>query len=72
MRKLRLTNHKPGFIFCLYFVLYSIGRAAVSGFRADSLWLGPFRAAHVASGVLILVFGAIIVSKRLWKAEPAG
>ncbi len=71
MRKLRLTNHKPGFIFCLYFVLYSIGRAAVSGFRADSLWLGPVRAAYVASGVLILVFGAIIIAKRLWQAEPA-
>jgi phosphatidylglycerol:prolipoprotein diacylglycerol transferase len=71
LRKLRLTNHKPGYIFCLYFVFYSIGRAAVSGFRADSLWLGPVRAAYVASAVLILIFGAIIYRYRLWEAEPA-
>ena len=25
LRRLRFTNHKPGFIFCLYFVLYSFG-----------------------------------------------
>ena len=65
----RLANHKPGFIFCLYFVLYSLGRAAVSGFRADSLWFGPFRAAHLASALLIVVFGAIIVKWRMWERE---
>ncbi len=71
LRRLRLTHHKPGYIFCLYFVLYSIGRAAVSGFRADSLWFGPVRAAYVASAALILIFGGVIVAKRLWEAEPA-
>lgn len=69
LRRLRLTNHKPGYIFCLYFVLYSIGRAAVSGFRADSLWLGPVRAAYIASAVLILIFGGIILYYRLWMPE---
>ena len=69
LRRLRLTNHKPGFIFCLYFVLYSLGRAAVSGFRADSLWFGPFRAAHLASALLIVVFGAVIVRWRMWERE---
>ena len=69
LRRLRLTNHKPGFIFCLYFVLYSLGRAAVSGFRADSLWFGPFRAAYLASAVLIVVFGAVIVRWRMWERE---
>lgn len=69
LRLLRLRSHKAGFIFCLYFVLYSIGRAAVSGFRADSLWFGPVRAAYVASVVLILVFGFIIVKNRLWEPE---
>ncbi len=69
LRRLRLTNHKPGFIFCLYFVLYSLGRAAVSGFRADSLWFGPFRAAHLASALLIVVFGVIIVKWRMWERE---
>lgn len=71
LRRLRLRPHKAGLIFCLYFILYSIGRAAVSGFRADSLWLGPVRAAYVASAVLILAFGWIIVKKRLWEPEDA-
>ncbi len=69
LRKLRLRPHREGFIFCLYFILYSIGRAAVSGFRADSLWLGPVRAAYVASAVLILAFGAVIYRYRLWEGE---
>ena len=72
LRKLRLRPHREGFIFCLYFILYSIGRAAVSGFRADSLWLGPVRAADVASAVLILVFGVIIYRYRLWEGEGEG
>ena len=72
LRRLRFIHHKPGFLFCLYFVLYSIGRAAVSGFRADSLWLGPVRAAYVASAVLILIFGGIILRYRLWDAEGQG
>ncbi len=71
LRRLRLTNHRSGYIFCLYFVLYSLGRAAVSGFRADSLWLGPVRAAYVASAALILIFGVVIVRYRLWEGEPA-
>ena len=69
LRGLRLTNHKPGFILCLYFVLYSIGRAAVSGFRADSLWFGPVRAAYLASALLIVAFGFVILKRRMWKAE---
>jgi len=70
LRRLRLRPHKPGFLFCLYFVLYSLGRAAVSGFRADSLWMGPVRAAYVASAALVLVFGGIILWRRLWEAPP--
>ncbi len=72
LRRLRLTNHKPGFIFCLYFVLYSFGRASVSGFRADSLLIGSVRAAYLASAVLLIVFGAIIVRWRMWKGEDKG
>ncbi len=71
LRRLRLRPHKEGFIFCLYFILYSVGRAAVSGFRADSLWLGPVRAAYLASAALILAFGFIIVRHRLWEGEEA-
>ena len=68
LRTLRLKPHKPGFLFCLYFVLYSIGRAIVSGYRADSLWFGNVRAAYVASFLLILLFGSFIFYGRLWKS----
>ncbi len=71
LSRLRFMPHRPGFLFCLYFVLYSVGRAAVSGFRADSLMLGSMRAAHVASAILILLFGGIILRGRLWKTETA-
>ena len=71
LRKLRLRDHKASFVFCMYFILYSIGRAAVSGFRADSLWFGPVRAAYIASAVLIVVFGFIIYRYRLWEGEGA-
>ncbi len=71
LRRLRLRPHREGFVFCMYFVLYSIGRVAVSGFRADSLWFGPVRAAYLASAALILVFGFFIVRYRLWEGEEA-
>ena len=71
LSRLRFMSHRPGFLFCLYFVLYSLGRTAVSGFRADSLMLGSVRAAYVASAILILLFGGIILQGRLWKSETA-
>ena len=68
LRNLRFKSHKPGFLFCLYFVLYSVGRAIVSGFRADSLWFGSVRAAYVASFLLIIIFSSFIFYGRLWKS----
>lgn len=65
--RLRLRPAKAGFIFCLYLVLYSSGRFAVSFFRADSLMLGPLRAAHVASVLLIALAGGYIWKGRLWE-----
>jgi len=67
---LRKRDHGDGFIFASYVGLYSAGRFIVEHFRADSLMLGPLRAAQVASLVLIAVSGAAIISKRLWL--PAG
>ena len=64
---IRKIPWKDGFLFCLYLVLYSVGRFVVSFFRADSLMLGPFRAAHVVSFVLILFAGGLIVARRLWE-----
>lgn len=67
--RLRLKPSKEGFIFCLYLVLYSTGRFIVSFFRADSLMLGPLRAAHVASVLLIALAGGIILKEKLWIPE---
>ncbi|MED5580117.1 MAG: prolipoprotein diacylglyceryl transferase [Nitrospinota bacterium] len=69
LRNLRYKEYKPGFLFCLYFILYSIGRVVVSGYRADSLWVGSIRAAYLASFLLIVVFGSIIAFGRLWQTS---
>lgn len=65
--RVRRLNVKPGFIAMLYGVLYSVGRFAVSYFRADSLMFGPFRAAHLISVVMIIVCGSIILQVKLYK-----
>lgn len=57
---------KPGFIFLLYLVGYSVGRFFVSFLRADSLMLGPFRAAQLVSLVLIAAMGLVILRQRMW------
>ena len=65
--KIRTYPWKDGFLFCLYVILYSIGRFFVSFFRADSLMFGSFRMAHIISLVLIGAAGGFIVWKRLWE-----
>jgi phosphatidylglycerol:prolipoprotein diacylglycerol transferase len=57
---------KDGFIFCLYLILYSIGRSFVSTFRAEDLMLGAFRAPHVISLFIVLIAGGYLVRRRLW------
>ena len=63
---LRKWNHKDGFIFASYIALYSAGRFVVEAFRADSLMLGPFRAAQVVSLAIVAVAAMIIWKRRLW------
>ncbi len=63
---LRKRSHRDGFLFASYLVLYSAGRFVVSSFRADSLMLGGFRAAHLISVLLIVVAGVWIARARLW------
>ena len=55
-----------GFIFCSYLMLYSIIRFFVSFFRADDLYLGPLRAPHVVSVLLLLMIGTYVIKERLW------
>jgi phosphatidylglycerol:prolipoprotein diacylglycerol transferase len=65
--KIRTRPWKDGLIFCLYCILYSIGRFFVSFFRADSLTLGSFRMAHIISLVIIVAAGSFIIKRRLWE-----
>jgi len=65
--RLRKRGYKDGFLTSMYFILYSIDRSIVSFTRGDSLWLGPIRAAHVISAVLVIGFLAFILSRRLYE-----
>jgi len=71
--KIRKQNNlrKDGFVFALYIALYSAGRLFVETFRADSLMLGPLKAAQIVSIALILAVVAVIFWKRLWKRDAA-
>lgn len=68
---IRKRGYRDGFSTAMYFILYSLGRSIVSFTRADSLWLGPIRAAHVISGILILGFGAFLLRRRLYERVSA-
>ncbi|WP_339383774.1 prolipoprotein diacylglyceryl transferase [Oculatella sp. LEGE 06141] len=47
---------KPGTLFLVYFVAYSLGRFWIEGLRMDSLMLGPLRIAQVVS-LIGITFG---------------
>lgn len=66
---IRKRPFKDGFLFSLYLILYSIGRFYVSTMRAEDLTLGPFRAPHVVSVLIVLILGSFILSRRLWKTS---
>jgi phosphatidylglycerol:prolipoprotein diacylglycerol transferase len=57
---------KPGALTLCYLGLYSIGRYLVEGLRIDSLMLGNFRAAQVASILLVAgsALGLALISRR--------
>jgi len=52
-----------GQVASLYLVGYSLGRLWIEAIRADSLWLGPFRAAQVVSVFLIIL--GVYIYRRL-------
>jgi phosphatidylglycerol:prolipoprotein diacylglycerol transferase len=66
---LRKNQYRPGFMFALYFGLYSAGRFFVEYFRADSLMLGTMRAAQVVSIALIIAVFTVVHYKRLWERD---
>ncbi|HBR17756.1 MAG: prolipoprotein diacylglyceryl transferase [Deltaproteobacteria bacterium RIFCSPLOWO2_12_FULL_43_16] len=63
---LRKREYKNGFIFAAYIALYSFGRFIVESFRADSLMMGPLRAAQVVSLTIAIVALGAILKGRLW------
>jgi phosphatidylglycerol:prolipoprotein diacylglycerol transferase len=63
----RKRGYRDGFSTAMYFILYAVARSIVSFTRADSLWLGPIRAAHVISFVFVVVFGGLIWARRLYR-----
>lgn len=59
-------NYPTGLVFFSYLIWYSCGRFFIESLRADSLYLGPFRAAQIASILLFLfgLIGLIFLNKR--------
>ena len=66
---IRKREYRDGFSTALYFILYAVARSIVSFTRADSLWLGPIRAAHAISIVFVVGFGLMIWAKKLYVRE---
>lgn len=62
---LRKRLPTPGRLFGLYLVYYALVRSFTSLFRADDLYLGPFRMPHVIS-VVMFVAGLFL----LWRPHP--
>ncbi len=49
----RTKPWSPGTLFGVYLMYYAVVRSFTSLFRADDLYLGPFRLPHVISGVML-------------------
>lgn len=68
---IRKRPSQDGFLFCSYLLLYSVIRFFVTFFRADDLYLGPFRAPHVVSVLLLVVVGTYMIRNKLWAQQPS-
>ena len=60
---LRKRPWAPGSLLGIYLIWYGLVRSFTSLFRADDLYLGPFRMPHVISAVMILI-GWWLFSRR--------
>ncbi|MEN6369265.1 MAG: hypothetical protein ABFD77_06155 [Thermotogota bacterium] len=56
---------KDGFSAAMCFTLYAVIRSIVTLTRGDDLYLGPIRAPHIASAIMIIVFGLFIWRGKL-------
>ncbi|MCX7750199.1 MAG: prolipoprotein diacylglyceryl transferase [Candidatus Bipolaricaulota bacterium] len=68
---LRRRPARDGFLTAVYFIAYAVVRFGCEFFRGDALMLGPWRAAQVASILLVLAFGSWILAGRLWRPARA-
>ena len=50
----------------VYLITYSVGRSVISFYRAGSLWVGPIRAAHLISIVVVAGAGYYLASNKLY------
>jgi len=64
---IRKRGYKDGFSTAMYFILYAVIRSIVTLTRGDDLYLGPVRAPHIASAIMILVFGLFIWRGKLYQ-----
>jgi phosphatidylglycerol:prolipoprotein diacylglycerol transferase len=63
----------PGEIFWLYGMLYGVGRFFLEFLRVDSIYLGAFPAAQIASVGLFVVCAALLAFRRwIWKRQTYG
>ena len=60
-------KHKKfdGELISIYFMWYGLGRAFIEGLRADSLYIGSFRASQLLSCGIIILGALIMIIKRL-------
>lgn len=66
---LKNRQSRDGFLFASYIALYSMGRFFVEGLRADSLMLGPIKAAQAVSMAVFAFAVFFIFTARLWQAR---
>lgn len=69
---IRKKGYRDGFPTAMYVILYSLARSLVSFSRGDDLFLGPIRAPHAISAVLVIGFTAFILWRRLYERTTPG
>ena len=70
--QIRKKGYKDGFSTAMYFILYSVARSIVSFSRGDDLYIGPIRAPHLISAILVVGFVALILWRRLYERTMPG
>lgn len=66
---MRNRREYKGQLTYIYFCLYGFVRAIIEGLRTDSLMLGDLRISQVLSLILCIVFGIILIYKKVEKRE---